>query len=415
MNKVLVIGSGGRCDAICMKLKESEKIDFLFAAPGNPGMARYAILVPIAVDDVDGLVNFALKEKIDLTIVGPEASLALGIVDEFNKHGLKIFGPTKKATMVESSKAYAKDIMKKYNIPTASYEVFSDYDSAINYVKSNNTYPLVLKYDGLALGKGVVIVNNFEEAKVTLNDMLVAHEFGKSSVVIEEYLVGKEFSFMCFVNKENVYKMIPAQDHKRAFDNDLGPNTGGMGAYTRLKFLTNEDINYSYEEIMVKMAKALVKENNPFTGILYGGLMKTKDGIKVIEFNARFGDPETEVVLPCLKSDLYQAIIDILNDKEPELIWDNRPTLGVVLASKGYPKTYQKNFEIFIPPFENGYVFHMGTKINDDKLYTNGGRVLMVVNQGYTLEEAKNLTYDMVDAIECTNLFYRKDIGKDSL
>lgn len=410
MIKVLVIGSGGRCDAICRKIKESELVDFVFCAPGNAGIARHAINVPINVEEIDKLADFALKEKIDLTIVGPEASLSLGIVNKFNDLGLKIFGPTKEAALIESSKSFAKELMKKYNIPTANYEVFTDYNNAINYIK-NKKLPIVLKYDGLAAGKGVIIAKTYEEANTNLYEMLVNKEFGEAKVVIEDFLEGEEFSYMCFVNGSKVYKMIPARDYKRINDNDLGPNTGGMGAFTSLPFLTPADEDFAYQEIMVKTADALVKEGKPFLGVLYGGLIKTEDGIKVIEFNARFGDPETEVVLHSLDSDLYKAIIDIMNGNEPTLIFDKRPTLGVVLTSIGYPGKYEKGVKLFIPPFDDGYVYHMGTKLENDNIVTNGGRVLMCVASGYTLEEARVNAYKMINEIDTKNLYYRKDIG----
>lgn len=410
MIKVLVIGSGGRCDAICRKIKESELVDFVFCAPGNAGIARHAINIPINVEEIDKLADFALKEKIDLTIVGPEASLSLGIVNKFNDLGLKIFGPTKEAALIESSKSFAKELMKKYNIPTANYEVFTDYNNAINYIK-NKKLPIVLKYDGLAAGKGVIIAKTYEEANTNLYEMLVNKEFGEAKVVIEDFLEGEEFSYMCFVNGSKVYKMIPARDYKRINDNDLGPNTGGMGAFTSLPFLTPADEDFAYQEIMVKTADALVKEGKPFLGVLYGGLIKTEDGIKVIEFNARFGDPETEVVLHSLDSDLYKAIIDIMNGNEPTLIFDKRPTLGVVLTSIGYPGKYEKGVKLFIPPFDDGYVYHMGTKLENDNIVTNGGRVLMCVASGYTLEEARVNAYEMINEIDTKNLYYRKDIG----
>lgn len=410
MVKVLVIGSGGRCDAICRKIKESELVDFVFCAPGNAGIARHAVNIPIGVEEIDKLAEFAFKEKIDLTIVGPEASLSLGIVDKFTSLGLKIFGPTKAATMIESSKSYAKELMKKYHIPTANYEVFTDYEAALAYIKDKKL-PIVLKYDGLAAGKGVIIAKTMEEAKTNLYEMLVDKEFGEAKVVIEDFLEGEEFSYMCFVNGTNVYKMIPARDYKRVYDNDLGPNTGGMGAFTALPFLTESDCEYAYQEIMVKAAKALVAEGRPFMGILYGGLIKTADGIKVIEFNARFGDPETEVVLSCLDSDLYQNICDIMAGTTPKLMWDTRPTLGVVLTSIGYPGSYKKGVKLFIPGFDEGYVYHMGTKISGEDIVTNGGRVLMVVASGYTLEEARINAYNMVSQIDTKELYYRKDIG----
>lgn len=410
MIKVLIVGSGGRCDAIAAKIKESELVDLVFCAPGNAGIARHAINVPIAVEEIDKLAEFAVKEKINLTIVGPEVSLSLGIVDKFMALGLKIFGPTKAATTIESSKSYAKELMKKYLIPTAEYEVFTNYEEAIKYVE-NKKMPIVLKYDGLAAGKGVIIAKTYEEAKTNLYDMLIDKEFGEAKVVIEDFLEGEEFSYMCFVKNDKVYKMIPARDYKRIYDGDLGPNTGGMGAFTNLPFITKEDEDFAYNEIMVKTAKALVKENRPFMGVLYGGLIKTSSGIKVIEFNARFGDPETEVVLSCLTSDLYKAIIDIMADKEPELIFDKRPTLGVVLTSIGYPGKYEKGKKIFIPAFEEGFIYHMGTKFNGNEIVTNGGRVLMVVANGYTLEEARINAYEMVKQIDTKNLYYRKDIG----
>lgn len=410
MNKVLIIGSGGRCDAIATKLKESEHVDLIYCAPGNAGMARHGINIPIKVDEIDKLVNFAKDENITLTIVGPEQSLSLGIVDAFLKEGLTIFGPTAKATLIESSKSYAKSLMQKYGIPTASYQVFSDYDEALTYIKDQKL-PIVLKYDGLAAGKGVIIAKTYEEAKRGLYEMLVDKKFGSAKVVIEEYLEGEEFSYMCFVNHDKVYSMIPARDYKRVFDNDLGPNTGGMGAFTSLPFLTEADLDYTYKEIMQKTALALVKEDRPFTGVLYGGLIKTKDGIKVIEFNARFGDPETEVVLTALNSDLFVAIMDILHNKTPELIWDTRPILGVVLTSIGYPGEYKKGLPLVIPNFDEGYVYHMGTKIKDGKVVTDGGRVLMVVARGYSLEEARDSCYQMISLLDTTNLFYRQDIG----
>ena len=410
MIKVLIIGSGGRCDAICKKIKESEQVDLIYCAPGNAGMARHGINIPIKVDEVDKLLDFAKENQIDLTIVGPEVSLSLGIVNKFKAANLAIFGPTKEAAQIETSKSFAKELMKKYAIPTAAYEVFTNYDEALAYIKTKNL-PIVLKYDGLAAGKGVIIAKTYEEAEKNLYEMLVNKEFGEAKVVIEDFLVGEEFSYMCFVNGTKVYKMIPARDYKRIYDNDTGLNTGGMGAFTNLPFLTNDDISYAYDNIMCKTAAALVKEGIPFTGVLYGGLIKTSDGIKVIEFNARFGDPETEVVLHALTSDLYLAIKAILNDEEPILTFDPRPVLGVVLTSIGYPSSYQKGYVLDIPNFSDGYVYHMGTKIKDGRVITDGGRVLMVVARGYTLEEARINVYNMIEEIDTKHLYYRKDIG----
>ncbi len=413
--KVLVIGAGGRCHAIIHALSKSKKVTKIYSAPGNAGIAALATTLNIKETEVDKLLEFALSNQIDLTVVGPEAALEKGIVDAFQAKGLKIFGPTKAAAKIETSKAYAKYIMDKYNIPTASYKTFSNYEEAVEYVK-NISYPTVLKYDGLAAGKGVVIAQNYEEAKSTLYDMLVDAEFGTSSVVIEEYLTGPEFSFMCFVDNEKVYPMQVSQDHKRAYDNDLGPNTGGMGAYSEVPIITDLDKAYALEYIMKPTALGLVKEGCPFKGVLYGGLMKTPNGIKVIEFNARFGDPETEVVLPKLKSDIYDVFCDIIDGNKVNLEWDTDYYLGIVMASKGYPRQYQKGYVIKNLDKVDALVYHMGTAFNNNKEYiTNGGRVLMVVGHGATLDEAKEKALAAVKQIDCENLFYRSDIGHWSL
>ena len=409
MAKVLVIGSGGREHAIVHALSKSKKVNEIYAAPGNAGIAKLAMCVNIKDTDVDSLVEFAKAEEIDLVVVGPEAALAVGVVDKMQASGIKAFGPTKAACQIESSKKFAKDLMKKYNIPTAGYETFDDYDSALAYVKENG-FPTVLKYDGLAAGKGVVIANNLEEAQEALKDMLLDDKFGHGKVVIEEYLEGPEFSFMCFCDNENIYPLEMAQDHKRAYDNDMGPNTGGMGAYSPLPFITKDDYEYALNEIMIPTAKAMVKENTPFKGVLYGGLMKTKDGIKVIEFNSRFGDPETEVVLPRLTSDIYDAFNAIVDGTKPVLTWEDCYTIGIVLASKGYPGSYQKGF--VIKNADSDDIYHMGTKIDDNgNLVTNGGRVLFAVAKGKTLEEANRKANMLVNEIECENLFHRTDIG----
>ena len=409
MAKVLVVGGGGREHAIVHALSRSKKVDEIYAAPGNAGIAKLAMCVNIKDTEVEKIVEFAKAEAIDLVVIGPEASLALGIVDELEKNNIKVFGPRKNAARIESSKNFAKDLMLKYDVPTAKYVVFDTYNSALDYVK-NGSFPTVIKYDGLAAGKGVVIANNLEEADLALKDMLLDDKFGKGKVVIEDYLEGPEFSFMCFVNGENVYPLEMAQDHKRAYDNDMGPNTGGMGAYSPLPFITEEDYNFALNEIMIKTAKALVSEGCSFTGVLYGGLMKTKNGIKVIEFNARFGDPETEVVLPRLTSDIYDAFNAVIDGKKPNLTWDKDATIGIVLASKGYPGDYKKGF--VIEGADSDDIYHMGTKIDDNgNLVTNGGRVLFAVAKGKTLEEANKKAIALVQEIKCDNLFYRKDIG----
>ena len=407
--KVLIVGGGGREHAIAWKCKESKRVTKLYAAPGNAGIAKLAVCVNIKDTEVEKIVEFSLAEGIDLVVVGPEAALAVGVVDALTAKGIKAFGPTKAAAQIEASKKFAKDLMLKYNIPTAKYEVFEEYNKALEYVKANSI-PTVLKYDGLAAGKGVVVAMTLEEADEALKDMLLDDKFGKGKVVIEEYLEGPEFSFMCFVDNENVYPLEMAQDHKRAYDNDMGPNTGGMGAYSPLPFITNEDYEYAMNEIMIPTAKALVKEGVPFKGVLYGGLMKTKNGIKVIEFNARFGDPETEVVLPRLTSDIYDAFVAIVDGNTPKLEWENCYTIGIVLASKGYPGDYKKGF--IIENADSDDIYHMGTKIDDNgNLITNGGRVLFAVAKGSTLEEANKKANALVDEIKCENLFHRTDIG----
>ncbi|MDE6857734.1 MAG: phosphoribosylamine--glycine ligase, partial [Alistipes sp.] len=357
--KVLVIGGGGRCHAIVDALSRSSKVEKIFCAPGNAGIAAQAECVPIRDTDVEALRLFALANSIDLTVVGPESSLAAGVVDAFRASGLRIFGHTQSATRIESSKEFAKDLMRRYDIPTAGYRAFSDYDEARTYVASR-PLPAVLKYDGLAAGKGVVIAETYEDADAALRDMLLDDRFGRGRVVVEEFLTGPEFSLMCFVSGREVRPMVLAQDHKRAYDGDKGPNTGGMGAYSPLPFITAEDEAYAMREVMQRTADAMVEEGCPLTGVLYGGLMKTPDGVKVIEFNARFGDPETEVVLPRLKSDIAD-IFAAVADGAPlpsEMEWHDFATLGIVLASKGYPGDYEKGCEITGLDACEGTVYH---------------------------------------------------------
>ena len=408
---VLVIGGGGREHAIVDALSRSPQVEKIYCAPGNAGIGLQALNVPLKDTDVEGLKAFALENDVDLTVVGPEAALAAGLVDAFRAAGLPVFGHTKAATAIESSKEFAKKLMAKSGIPTASYEAFSDYDEALAYV-SARPFPAVLKYDGLAAGKGVVIAQDLEEAKKALADMLLDHTFGAGRVVVEDFLTGPEFSFLCFVDGERVYPMPLSQDHKRAFDGDKGPNTGGMGAYTGLPFITEADKEFAYKEIMCKAAEAMVAEGCPLSGVLYGGLMKTPQGIKVIEFNARFGDPETEVVLPLLKSDIYDIFEAVATGREADQpVWADGVTLGVVLASKGYPGSYQKGFAIKNLDQVDARIAHMGTAIKDGKLVTNGGRVLMVIAGGTDLAAAREKVYREIAKIDCDNLFYRKDIA----
>ncbi len=408
--KVLVVGSGGREHAIVEALSRSPRKPKIYAAPGNAGIAALAECVAIKDTEADKLLAFAQENGIELTVVGPEAALAVGVVDKFRAAGLKIFGPTKAATEIESSKDFAKRLMKKYEVPTADYATFSDFDEALAYVRKGSL-PTVLKYDGLAAGKGVVIATTMDEAEATLRDMLLDTKFGEGRVVIEEFLTGEEFSLMCFVAGNKICPMPVAQDHKRAYDNDKGPNTGGMGAYTELPFVTAEDHEYAMTNIMQRVADAMVAEGTPFTGVLYGGLMKTPQGIKVIEFNARFGDPETEVVLPRLKSDAIDVFTAVANNEQPEAEWSDEATLGIVLASKGYPADYEKGFVIEGTERVESKIYHMGTALKDGKLVTAGGRVMIVVASAPTLKEAQIKAREEIAKIECDNLFHRTDIG----
>lgn len=415
MAKVLVVGGGGREHAIVDALSRSSKVTKIYCAPGNAGIGLQAENVAIKDTDVEGLLAFAKSNAIDLTVVGPEAALAVGIVDAFRSEGLKIFGHSKAATRIESSKEFAKELMFKYDIPTSGYSSFTDYTEALEYVKAR-PFPAVLKYDGLAAGKGVVIAATLEEADAALKDMLLDCSFGQGKVVVEDFLTGPEFSFMCFVDGGRVYPMPLAQDHKRAYDGDKGPNTGGMGAYTNLPFISEEDRKFAFDNILCRTAEAMVAEGCPLSGVLYGGLMKTPQGIKVIEFNARFGDPETEVVLPSLESDIYDIFEGVASGKAvAQPVWNDNVTLGVVLASKGYPGKYEKG--CVIEGLENveGRIFHMGTAIRDGVTVTNGGRVMMVVCGGSDVADARGKVYREVEKIHCDNLFYRHDIAHCAL
>lgn len=410
--KVLVVGGGGREHAIVDALSRSPQVGKIFCAPGNAGIAAQAECVPIKDTQVEDLKAFAIEHQIDLTVVGPEASLAVGIVDAFREAGLSIFGPTKAAATIEASKDFAKALMAKYNVPTAAYKTFDNYDEALEYVKAGS-FPVVLKYDGLAAGKGVTIPETLGQAEADLKDMLLDDRFGHGKVVIEEFLTGPEFSLLCFVDGEEVKPMVLSQDHKRAYEGDKGPNTGGMGAYSPLPFITKEDEEYALENIMKPVAAGMVKEGCPFTGVLYGGLMKTPDGIKVIEFNCRFGDPETEVVLPRLESDIYDIFSAAASGVPmPDLKWSDKPVMGFVMASKGYPGSYGKGHAIQMGELPEGVkAYHMGTAIKDGTLATAGGRVLMIIAEGDTLQDAHDKALAAVESVKCDNLFYRRDIG----
>ena len=414
-HKVLVVGGGGRCHAIVDALSRSPKVGKIYCAPGNAGIAAQAECVPIKDTAVDELRDFALSHAVDLTVVGPEAALAAGIADVFKEAGLRIFGPSKAAAVIESSKDFAKRLMAKYDIPTAAFRTFEDYGEALEYVRGGS-FPTVLKYDGLAAGKGVIIAENLAQAEEALKDMLLDDKFGKGRVVVEEFLTGPEFSFMCFVDGEKVWPMTVSQDHKRAFEGDKGPNTGGMGAYSPVPLVTDDDIEFSLEKIMKPVAAGMVAEGRTFKGVLYGGLMKTPTGVKVIEFNCRFGDPETEVVLPRLESDIYDVFSAVADGTPmPELKWSQKAALGFVMASEGYPGSYGKGYPISgledAQALGDIRIYHMGTAVKDGEYVTAGGRVLMVVGFGDDLKSAREHALKAVDRIKCDSLFYRKDIG----
>lgn len=405
--KILVIGKGGREHALAWKLNQSPLVDKVYIAPGNPGTAAFGINVDIKDSDIKALADFAEKEKIDLTVVGPETTLALGAADEFEARGLKIFGPRKDVARLESSKDFAKHIMNKYNVPTGAYETFTDFENAKAYVLKHGV-PIVIKEDGLKAGKGVTVAMKIEEAMEALE---IAFAIPDNKVVIEEYLDGFEFSLIALAHEDKVIPLEVGQDHKRVFDGDKGPNTGGMGVYSPVRRVTKEIIDASVNEIIRPTLEGLKKEGLPFTGFIFAGIMDTKEGVKTIEFNARFGDPEAEAILPRMESDLVQLILDIMNGKETEVKWSEKTTVGVVLASEGYPASSTPNAEIEIEDGMESILFHMGTKEENGKLYTNGGRVLIVVAEGDTLAEAKEKAYNDIEKIKCEKLFFRHDIG----
>lgn len=406
-----MVGSGGRCHAMVDAFSRSEEVEKIYCAPGNAGIALTAQCVPVSVTDIGGLADFAQKNNVDLTVVGPEASLCAGIADEFGRRGLRIFAPTREAAKIESSKEFAKEIMKRADVPTASYVTFSDFDQAVEYVRSHSL-PAVIKYDGLAAGKGVVVAETYEEAENALADMLLRESFGKGKVIIEDYLAGPEFSFMCLVNGEKVYPLALAQDHKRALDGDKGPNTGGMGAYSPVPFITPEIEREALETIMKPVAREMVKNGTPFLGILYGGLILTKVGPKVIEFNARFGDPETEVVLPRLESDFYRFVEAVMEGRDFTPVWSPDGCLGIVLAAKGYPGKYAKGLALDLPEAPEAILYHMGTRSGENGMLSDGGRVLMVVGKAENLTKARQNALNTIEKIATDDFFYRQDIGK---
>ena len=412
---VLVIGRGGREHAICRKVNESPKVDRVFVAPGNDGMVDVAELIQIDESNQDKLIEFALSNDVGLTIIGPEIPLLAGLADRFEEAGLKVFGPKQKAAEIEGSKSFAKELMKKYHIPTGEYEVFTEYEKAVAYVKEKGA-PIVIKADGLAAGKGVTVALKLDDALESLKDMMVDAKFGaaSSTVVVEEFLSGEEFSLMAFVNGDLVIPLEIAQDHKRAYDGDQGPNTGGMGAYSPVPHIDQDIVNAAIETVLKPAAKAMIQEGRSFSGILYAGLISTEAGPKVIEFNARLGDPETQVVLPRMTSDLVDVIEQVLDGKEVEINWDEKAMIGVVVAANGYPEEYEKGaiLQGLDEVSKELFVFHAGTKKGTSgEFETNGGRVLLAGAKADSLQQAQQAVYKGLEKLQCDGVFYRKDIG----
>ncbi|ALS79405.1 phosphoribosylamine--glycine ligase [Planococcus kocurii] len=411
--KVLVIGRGGREHAIVRQFSKSASVTKVYAAPGNDGMREDAEVLAIDEMDFAGLAEFAKEQQVDFSFVGPEQPLSEGIVDFFEAKGLRIFGPSKVAAQIEGSKAFAKELMKKYEIPTAGYETFTETASAIEFVRQHGA-PIVIKADGLAAGKGVVVAMTEEEAVSAINDMLEGQKFGDSGskVVIEEFLDGEEFSFMSFVHSGQIYPMVISQDHKRAYDGDRGPNTGGMGAYSPVPQISQAIVDQTYAEIVEPAVKAMASEETPFNGILYTGVILTKKGPKVIEFNARFGDPETQVVLPRMKSDFGLFMDAILKGQSAELEWDEQAVLGVVVAADNYPETVEKGACLpDLTKLTGVEVTHAGTKLSYGKYVGNGGRVLLVSANGSSIQDAQRKVYEQLNSVEWNGFFYRTDIG----
>ena len=414
--KILVVGGGGREHAIIKKLKESEKVEKIYAAPGNGGIARDAEIVNISAEEKEKMVEFAVSNGIDYCVVAPDNPLVDGFVDALEDAGIKCFGPKANAAIIEGSKVFSKDLMKKYNIPTAQYETFNNKEKALEYV-NNCAIPVVVKADGLALGKGVIIAMTRDEAVDAVKSIMEDKVFGASgnNIVIEEFLTGPEVSVLSFTDGKTVVPMVSSMDHKRALDNDEGLNTGGMGTIAPNPYYTEEVAKQCMEKIFVPTIEAMNKEGRTFKGCLYFGLMITKDGPKVIEYNCRFGDPETQVVLPLLETDLLEVMMATTEERlsEIEVKFKDASACCVVMASKGYPQSYEKGYEITMPEDKNIYV--AGAKLEDGKLLTSGGRVLGVTAVGNTLKEAIENAYSDVELVHFDNKFYRKDIGKKAM
>ena len=416
--KIMVVGSGGREHAIIKKLKQSDGVDKIYALPGNGGISADALCVNIRATDIESIVRFAEETGIDYAVVAPDDPLVLGCVDALEAAGVPCFGPCANAAVIEGSKVFSKNLMKKYNIPTAAYETFASAKEALGYLDGARM-PAVIKADGLALGKGVIIAGTRDEARAAVNEIMLDKKFGKSgdSIVIEEYLTGPEVSVLAFTDGKTIVPMVSSMDHKRAFDGDLGPNTGGMGTVAPNPYYTEKIADRCMNEIFMPTVKAMNAEGRTFKGCLYFGLMLTQDGPKVIEYNCRFGDPETQVVLPLLESDLLKIMTAVTNGTlaDCEVRFSNKSAACVIIASKGYPVKYEKGYEISIPSDLTESVYVAGAEKRDGKMITNGGRVIGVTATADTLKEAVAAAYEKVGRISFKNAYYRKDIGAKAL
>ena len=420
--KVLVIGGGGREHALVWKISQSPLVEEIFCAPGNPGTAQLAQNVELAVDDLPGLLAFAREKGVGLTVVGPELPLSMGLVDLFEEHGLKVFGARKNAALIESSKAFSKDLMQKYQVPTAAYGVFTEVEPAVSFIDRTGT-PIVIKADGLAAGKGVIIAQNREEAVAAVTDMLSGHAFGAagSRVVVEEFLRGEEASFLAFTDGERIIPLASAQDHKAVFDGDLGPNTGGMGAYSPAPVVTAAIHEKAMAEVMRRTVDGMAAEGRPYRGVLYAGLMIDGESVKTLEFNARFGDPECQPLLMRMKSDIIPILMAVASGDLSgiEIEWHDKAAVCVVLAAAGYPGDYQKG-DLIEGLTEAGdlqdlVVFHAGTRSSGEEVVTSGGRVLGVTALGDTVQQAIERAYRGVDLISWPGMHYRRDIGAKAI
>lgn len=421
--KILMVGSGGREHALIMKLLESPKIEKIYCAPGNGGISDYAECFDVDACDIDGMLNLAKKLAVDLVFVAPDDPLAIGMVDAFEEAGFKTFGPNKAAAQIEASKIFSKNFMKKYNIPTAEYEVFEDYDSAEKYIENHEKFPVVLKADGLALGKGVLICQDKKGALEGLKTLMVDRKMGKAGdkIVVEEFLTGPEVSVLAFTDGKTVCPMVSSKDHKRALDNDKGLNTGGMGTISPNPYYSKEMHKKCFDDIFMPTIEGMRKEGRPFKGCLYFGLMLTKDGPKVIEYNARFGDPEAQVVLPMLKTPLIDLVLAVIDENLDQIKLENHDGAAacVMIASGGYPVEYKKGYQISglddkgqLKDRDDIFIYHSGTKKENGKYLTNGGRVLGVVSKAKDLDTALDKVYKAIENISFDKMHYRKDIGR---